>query len=43
MGIGAWIGWTMATTLPPKPTEEYTREIEKRAEEENQNPQKTDK
>jgi hypothetical protein len=22
MGIGAWIGWTMATTPPPKPLEE---------------------
>jgi predicted DNA-binding transcriptional regulator len=24
MGIGAWIGWTMATTQPPKPIEEIT-------------------
>ena len=24
MGIGAWIGWTMATTPPPKPIEEIT-------------------
>jgi len=22
LGIGAWIGWTMATTPPPKPMEE---------------------
>ncbi len=22
LGIGAWIGWTMATTPPPKPIEE---------------------
>ena len=22
LGIGAWIGWTMATTPPPKPLEE---------------------
>jgi predicted DNA-binding transcriptional regulator len=29
MGIGAWIGWTMATTPPPKPIEEITSEIEK--------------
>jgi predicted DNA-binding transcriptional regulator len=29
MGIGAWIGWTMATTPPPKPTEQLTRDIEK--------------
>jgi hypothetical protein len=37
MGIGAWIGWTMATTPPPKPIEEITSEIEteeKRAAEE---------
>jgi predicted DNA-binding transcriptional regulator len=24
MAIGAWIGWTMATTPPPKPIEEFT-------------------
>ena len=29
MVIGAWIGWTMATTPPPKPIEEITSEIEK--------------
>jgi cytoskeletal protein RodZ len=28
LGIGAWIGWTMATTPPPKPIEEITSEIE---------------
>jgi len=28
MGIGMWIGWTMATTPPPKPIEEITSEIE---------------
>jgi predicted DNA-binding transcriptional regulator len=28
MGIGAWIGWIMATTPPPKPIEELTSEIE---------------
>jgi predicted DNA-binding transcriptional regulator len=28
MFIGAWIGWTMATTPPPKPIEEITTEIE---------------
>jgi predicted DNA-binding transcriptional regulator len=28
MGIGAWIGWTMATTPPPKPIEDITSEIE---------------
>jgi predicted DNA-binding transcriptional regulator len=26
--IGAWIGWTMATTPPPKPIEEIADEIE---------------
>jgi predicted DNA-binding transcriptional regulator len=26
MGIGAWIGWTMATTPPPKPIEEIATE-----------------
>jgi len=34
MGIGAWIGWTMATTPPPKPIEEITSEIEEEKEEE---------
>lgn len=34
MGIGAWIGWTMATTPPPKPIEEITSEIEEKSEEE---------
>jgi len=33
MAIGAWIGWTMATTPPPKPIEEITSEIEERVEE----------
>jgi len=28
LGIGAWIGWTMATTPPPKPIEEMTSEEE---------------
>ncbi len=31
MLIGAWIGWTMATTPPPKPIEEITTEPEKTA------------
>jgi lysylphosphatidylglycerol synthetase-like protein (DUF2156 family) len=30
--IGAWIGWTMATTPPPKPIEEITTEMEERQE-----------
>ena len=28
LGIGAWIGMTMATTPPPKPIEEITTETE---------------
>ncbi len=32
LGIGAWIGWTMATTPPPKPIEEI--EVEEKKEEE---------
>jgi predicted DNA-binding transcriptional regulator len=34
MAIGAWIGWTMATTPPPKPIEELTSEVEEKKEEE---------
>ncbi len=34
MGIGMWIGWTMATTPPPKPIEEITSELEEEKEEE---------
>jgi len=30
LAIGAWIGWTMATTPPPKPIEEITSEIEEK-------------
>jgi hypothetical protein len=30
LGIGAWIGWTMATTPPPKPIEEIASEIEEK-------------
>jgi len=33
MFIGAWIGWTMATTPPPKPIEELETEEEKKEEE----------
>jgi len=29
LGIGAWIGWTMATTPPPKPIEEFETEEKK--------------
>jgi len=28
LAIGAWIGWTMATTPPPKPIEDITHEME---------------
>lgn len=34
MAIGMWIGWTMATTPPPKPIEEITSELERTKEEE---------
>jgi uncharacterized membrane protein YedE/YeeE len=30
LAIGAWIGWTMATTPPPKPIEEITTEMEEK-------------
>src|SRR4030067_1955114 len=33
MFIGAWIGWTMATTPPPKTIEEITTEMEGKKEE----------
>lgn len=33
MAIGAWIGWTMATTPPPKPIEEISTEMEQKKEE----------
>ena len=32
MFIGAWIGWTMATTPPPKPIEEIESETEEEKE-----------
>jgi predicted DNA-binding transcriptional regulator len=38
LAIGAWIGWTMATTPPPKPIEDVTAE-EKPAEAEKTTPQ----
>ena len=43
MGIGMWIGWTMATTPPPKPIEEITSEIEEEAKEEEKPEEKTKK
>ena len=44
LGIGAWIGWTMATTPPPKPIEELEKEIETEEpkEEEKQEPAVTE-
>ena len=33
LAIGAWIGWTMATTPPPAPIEELEKELEKELEE----------
>ena len=32
MFIGAWIGWTMATTPPPKPIEEIEEELKEEEE-----------
>jgi predicted DNA-binding transcriptional regulator len=33
LGIGAWIGWTMATTPPPVPIEELEKEEDEITEE----------
>jgi len=38
LGIGAWIGWTMATTPPPRPIEEI--EVEEKLEEEKEKKEK---
>ena len=43
MGIGMWIGWTMATTPPPKPIEEITSDIKEEPEEEKKPKKKTEK
>jgi predicted DNA-binding transcriptional regulator len=40
LGIGAWIGWTMATTPPPKPIENIANPEETQAAE-NEEPAKT--
>ena len=40
LAIGAWIGWTMATTPPPKPIEEIEAELETEAEEEKEKEEK---
>jgi len=43
LGIGAWIGWTMATTPTPKPIEEIASEIEeKRSAEQKEEENKTE-
>jgi hypothetical protein len=40
LAIGAWIGWTMATTPPPKPLEEIeTEETAEVVEEEKESPE----
>lgn len=41
LGIGAWIGWTMATTPPPKPIEEI--ELEENMEKEEKTEEETKK
>ena len=43
LGIGAWIGWTMATTPPPKPIEEITSEAEEKKEIEHEDVKKESK
>ena len=40
LAIGAWIGWTMATTPPPKPIEEITTEMEESAASAEETPEK---
>jgi len=40
LAIGAWIGWTMATTPPPKPIEEF--EVEEKEEEKEEEGKKTE-
>jgi predicted DNA-binding transcriptional regulator len=41
LGIGAWIGWTMATTPPPKPIEELEEEIEAESSKETETEEKS--
>ncbi|MGC8954434.1 transcriptional regulator [Desulfurococcus amylolyticus] len=38
-GILGWIGYTLATTPPPKPIEEIEKEIEEEAKKESSGPQ----
>jgi len=42
LGIGAWIGWTMATTPPPKPIEDIEKEIEEESSAEEETEEKTE-
>jgi predicted DNA-binding transcriptional regulator len=41
MCVGAWIGWTMATTPPPKPIEEIASATEEKTEEKTEEESKT--
>lgn len=43
LAIGAWIGWTMATTPPPKPLEEIEAEEKLEEEKEEEKPEPTEK
>jgi len=43
LGIGAWIGWTMATTPPPKPIEEIEAEEKKEEAKEKEKPTEEEK
>jgi predicted DNA-binding transcriptional regulator len=43
LGIGAWIGWTMATTPPPKPIEEIEAEEMPEEKEEKEKKEKEEK
>jgi len=43
LAIGAWIGWTMATTPPPKPIEEIEAETEAEEKEEEEEKEKKGK
>ena len=41
LAIGAWIGWTMATTPPPRPIEEIEAEMKLEQEIEEEEPEST--
>ena len=40
LGIMAWIGYTLATTPPPKPIEEVVKEVEEETKQETQQEEK---